>query len=59
MPKNAFGSIFFNLQITNSCAENVSWLKNVLYSLGGQSQFWNMLMMLYPNRGAERDKKKS
>ena len=37
--------------------KNVSWLKDISYSLGNQSQSWNMLILLYPNDGAEGDKK--
>lgn len=37
--------------------KNVSWLKDISYSLGSQSQSWNMLILLYPNDGAEGDKK--
>lgn len=38
--------LIFKLQIV--VLKNASWLKDVLYSSGGQSQSWNMLMLLYP-----------
>lgn len=56
MPKDCFCFHIFNLQIANSGVENVSWLKDVLYLLGDQSQSWKMLM-LYPKSGIQGDKK--
>lgn len=47
--------LIYKLQIV--VLKNVYWLKDVLYSLGDQSQSWNMLMLLYPNGDAEGDRK--